>query len=57
MFIAAYDVWSARRVHLATVLGSVIVIASNPPVVVMYTHNATWLAIATQMQKLGHLLR
>jgi hypothetical protein len=50
-------VWSARKVYLATVLGSVIVIASNPPVVVMYTHNATWLAIATQMQKLGHLLR
>jgi hypothetical protein len=57
VFVACYDVWSTRRVHLATVFGSAIVIVSNPPVVGVYTHNATWLVIATQMQKLGHLFR
>jgi hypothetical protein len=56
VLVACYDVWSTRRVHLATAFGSAIVIASNPPVVGMFTHNATWLVIATQMQKLGHLL-
>lgn len=55
--VACYDVWSTRKVHLATVFGSVIVIMSNPPIVGLYTHNATWLVIATQMQKLGHLFR
>ena len=55
--LAFYDWWSTTKVQLATVLGSVTVIATNPPIASAFTHNAVWLHVATQMLALGRYLQ
>ena len=55
--VAFYDWWSTGKVLLATLLGSVTVVATNPPIAEAFTHNAVWLRVATQMLALGRFLR
>lgn len=55
--MAFYDWRSTGKVQLATLLGSATVIATNPPIIVAFTHNAVWVYVATQMLTLGRFLR
>jgi hypothetical protein len=54
--LAFYDWRSTGKVQWATLLGSVTVIASEPPVAALFTHNAVWSRVATQMLALGRFL-
>src|SRR5580704_12584684 len=55
--MAFYDWRTTGKVQLTTVLGSATVIATNPPVVAVFTHNPVWVYVATQMLALGRFLR
>jgi hypothetical protein len=55
--MALYDWRSTGKVQLATLLGSATVIATNPPIIVAFTHNAVWVYVSTHMLALGRLLR
>ncbi len=61
--VASYDLWSARKVHAATLWGSAVVILTwtwtwpRLPLEGTFIHSAVWLGIATHMQALGRFLR
>ena len=40
--IACYDLWSTAKVRAATLWGGAILVAANPPVVEIFTHNSVW---------------
>jgi hypothetical protein len=55
--MAFYDWRSTGKVQLVTLLGSATVIATNPPIIAAFTHNAVWVYVSIQMLALGRFLR